>query len=176
MGKKLRPAGLAVLAALCYGISAPFSKLLLGQLSPTMLAALLYLGAGAGMLVILLARRVVCGFTCDTRAAAGLRRLRTEHLLLHIGSARAWRGEDKRLLRLCAVHRRGAVLRRVFRAAVALIHNCACGNDCGRVPRGFGESRAPAPPYSRNPRPQAQPHAGYASHARSLRRLKPRIL
>lgn len=43
---------LAVLAAVLYGISAPFSKLLLGHVPPTRMAALLYLGAGMGMLVV----------------------------------------------------------------------------------------------------------------------------
>ena len=42
----------ALIAALCYGLSAPFSKLLLRQLSPMFLAALLYLGAGLGMLSV----------------------------------------------------------------------------------------------------------------------------
>lgn len=42
----------ALLAAACYGISVPFSKLLLAEISPTFMAALLYLGAGAGMLLI----------------------------------------------------------------------------------------------------------------------------
>ncbi len=42
----------AILAAVFYGISAPFSKVLLQRLSPTLLAALLYLGVGLGMLAI----------------------------------------------------------------------------------------------------------------------------
>lgn len=50
------PILLAILAALFYGISAPFSKLLLTYISPTWMAALLYLGAGFGMLVIRLIR------------------------------------------------------------------------------------------------------------------------
>lgn len=41
----------AILAAAFYGISAPVSKLLLVKLHPTFMAALLYLGAGLGMLV-----------------------------------------------------------------------------------------------------------------------------
>ena len=40
----------AVLAAALYGISSPISKLLLVELPPAFLAALLYLGAGIGML------------------------------------------------------------------------------------------------------------------------------
>ena len=39
----------AILAASFYAISAPFSKILLDYVSPAMLAALLYLGAGVGM-------------------------------------------------------------------------------------------------------------------------------
>lgn len=50
--KSMSAVGFAILAALLYGISAPASKLLLKELSPTMMAALLYLGAGLGMLFI----------------------------------------------------------------------------------------------------------------------------
>lgn len=49
--------GLAILAAALYGISAPISKLLLVELSPTFMAALLYLGAGMGMIGLNLYRR-----------------------------------------------------------------------------------------------------------------------
>ena len=42
----------AVLAALLFGINAPFSKLLLNEIHPLFLAALLYLGAGLGMTVL----------------------------------------------------------------------------------------------------------------------------
>lgn len=49
---------LAVLAAALYAINSPFSKLLLRYVPPTLMAGLLYLGAGAGMLLIALARRV----------------------------------------------------------------------------------------------------------------------
>ncbi len=42
----------AILAAALYALNSPFSKLLLGKIPPTMLAALLYFGAGAGMLLI----------------------------------------------------------------------------------------------------------------------------
>ena len=45
----------AVLAAAFYALNAPFSKLLLGSVSPAMMAALLYLGAGFGMAVLQLA-------------------------------------------------------------------------------------------------------------------------
>lgn len=42
----------AILAAALYAINAPFSKLLLRTISPTMMAALLYLGAGIGLIII----------------------------------------------------------------------------------------------------------------------------
>ena len=48
----------AVLAAAFYALNAPLSKVLLGQVGPAMLAALLYLGAGAGMLLLQGARRL----------------------------------------------------------------------------------------------------------------------
>ena len=46
---KRKPIVFAILAAALFALSAPFSKLLLTQISPTMLAALLYLGAGIGI-------------------------------------------------------------------------------------------------------------------------------
>lgn len=42
----------AILAALLYGLSSPISKLLLSKLSPIFMAALLYLGAGFGILLL----------------------------------------------------------------------------------------------------------------------------
>ncbi len=47
----------AVFAAALYGISSPLSKLLLRELPPTLMAALLYLGAGIGMLAVKWARQ-----------------------------------------------------------------------------------------------------------------------
>lgn len=44
---------LAILAAVLYGISTPFSKILLSKLEPTLIASLLYFGAGIGMLSVL---------------------------------------------------------------------------------------------------------------------------
>jgi drug/metabolite transporter (DMT)-like permease len=49
---RIHPILLALLAALLFGASAPFGKLLLGQVEPIMLAALLYLGCGFGLLII----------------------------------------------------------------------------------------------------------------------------
>ena len=42
----------AILAAALYAINLPLSKLLLRHTSPTMMAALLYLGAGLGLLLL----------------------------------------------------------------------------------------------------------------------------
>jgi len=46
------PILLAIIAAACYGVGSPVSKLLLQELPPTFVAALLYLGAGLGMAVV----------------------------------------------------------------------------------------------------------------------------
>ncbi|HYE81722.1 MAG TPA: EamA family transporter [Clostridia bacterium] len=51
-------AGQAILAAALFGMSAPFSKLLLEKISPIMLSSLLYLGAGMGMLIVYSLRRI----------------------------------------------------------------------------------------------------------------------
>ncbi len=42
----------AVLAAALFGASTPFSKVLVGEMDPILLAALLYLGAGAGLFLL----------------------------------------------------------------------------------------------------------------------------
>lgn len=47
---------LALLAAALYAINSPLSKILLGYMPPTLMAGFLYLGAGAGMLVLALIR------------------------------------------------------------------------------------------------------------------------
>jgi drug/metabolite transporter (DMT)-like permease len=43
-------------AAFLFGVSTPFSKLLLEHMSPVMLGGVLYLGSGIGLLVIRLLR------------------------------------------------------------------------------------------------------------------------
>lgn len=48
---------LAVLAAALYALNSPFSKLLLEYVPSTLMAGFLYLGAGAGMLIIALLRK-----------------------------------------------------------------------------------------------------------------------
>ncbi len=52
MGNKKTGISMAILAAGLYGISSPASKLLLAEIPPTLMAALLYLGAGFGMLMV----------------------------------------------------------------------------------------------------------------------------
>lgn len=49
---------LAILAAALYALNAPLSKLLLAYMPPTLTAGFLYLGAGVGMGVLALVRRV----------------------------------------------------------------------------------------------------------------------
>ena len=48
----------ALLAALLYAINSPFSKLLLGHVSSTMMAAFLYLGAGIGLFTVGFVRKL----------------------------------------------------------------------------------------------------------------------
>ena len=48
----------AVLAAALYAINAPFSKILLDFMPPTLMAGFLYVGAGVGMVLIALVRKI----------------------------------------------------------------------------------------------------------------------
>lgn len=48
---------LAILAAAFYAVNAPFSKLLLNDMPPTLMAGFLYIGAGLGMGIIALLRK-----------------------------------------------------------------------------------------------------------------------
>ena len=50
---------MAVLAAALYALNSPISKLLLGQVPSTMMAALLYLGAGSGLLMVRLFQKQI---------------------------------------------------------------------------------------------------------------------
>ncbi len=56
MKQKHLATAFAILAAALYAINIPFSKLLLTQVAPTMMAALLYLGAGLGLALYRLLR------------------------------------------------------------------------------------------------------------------------
>jgi drug/metabolite transporter (DMT)-like permease len=47
----------AILAALCYGISSPAAKIILANVPPVLMAGMLYLGAGLGMLAVNVFRR-----------------------------------------------------------------------------------------------------------------------
>lgn len=47
----------AVLAATLYAVNAPFSKVLLNYMPPTLMAGFLYIGAGIGMIIIALTRK-----------------------------------------------------------------------------------------------------------------------
>src|SRR5438105_2284122 len=52
-----RGVGFALLAAVLFGVSAPFAKLLLRAASPQLLAGLLYLGSGVGLTLVWFIRR-----------------------------------------------------------------------------------------------------------------------
>lgn len=49
---------MAIFAAVLYAVSSPFSKILLNEIPPTLMAGFLYLGAGIGMSLIAVSRRV----------------------------------------------------------------------------------------------------------------------
>lgn len=49
---------LALLAATLYALNAPFSKILLGYMPPTLMAGFLYIGAGLGMVIIAFTRKI----------------------------------------------------------------------------------------------------------------------
>ena len=49
---------MAILAAVLYAVSSPFSKVLLNEMPPTLMAGFLYLGARIGMSLIAISRRV----------------------------------------------------------------------------------------------------------------------
>lgn len=51
-----RSVAYALLAAALFGASTPFAKLLVGALSPVLLAGLLYLGSGVGLVLVRLIR------------------------------------------------------------------------------------------------------------------------
>ena len=47
--KTIAPMLMAIIAAALFGASAPLSKLLLGEIAPTLMASFLYLGSGVGL-------------------------------------------------------------------------------------------------------------------------------
>lgn len=57
--RKLYPPVQAILAAVLFGASTPLSKLLLGEIDSIVLAALLYLGSGVGIGVLLISRKYI---------------------------------------------------------------------------------------------------------------------
>lgn len=63
MARSALPKGVvyALLAAALFGASTPFSKTLLGQVAPVMLAGLLYLGSGLGLLIWFVLRALAAG-------------------------------------------------------------------------------------------------------------------
>ena len=64
---RTRPVLFALLAALLFGLNAPAAKLLVARVNPLFMAALLYLGAGVGMLALGWLRRGTAGDTRESR-------------------------------------------------------------------------------------------------------------
>ena len=58
---------MAILAAALYAVNAPFSKILLSFMPPTLMAGFLYLGAGAGMIAVAAVRRVRGGERAESK-------------------------------------------------------------------------------------------------------------
>ncbi|MCP4024128.1 MAG: DMT family transporter, partial [Desulfobacteraceae bacterium] len=57
----------AILAALLFGLNIPLSKILIQTIPPLMMAALLYLGAGLGMLIVDIGNRAFFSKTREAR-------------------------------------------------------------------------------------------------------------
>ena len=57
--EQIKPTLFALLAAALYAVNSPLSKLLLEDVPATMMAALLYLGAGIGVSLMTLARKAM---------------------------------------------------------------------------------------------------------------------
>jgi len=71
---------MAILAAILYGLSSPISKLLVVEIPPTLMASLLYLGAGCGMLIV----KIVKGFCREEQVEAKLTRNEMPFVILMI--------------------------------------------------------------------------------------------
>ncbi|HEY5560551.1 MAG TPA: DMT family transporter [Clostridiaceae bacterium] len=56
---KFYPVMMALLASTLFGVSAPITKILLGQIEPIPLASLLYLGSGLGLLIFQIVNRII---------------------------------------------------------------------------------------------------------------------
>ena len=59
----------ALVSALLFGASTPFAKLLLGAIDPWMLAGLLYLGSGIGLVALRIGRHVMAARLLKRRCA-----------------------------------------------------------------------------------------------------------
>lgn len=68
MIKSVYPKLQAITAAMLFGVSAPLSKLLLGDIEPVLLAALLYLGCGFGLLLLRILQKVLTNHSAKEAA------------------------------------------------------------------------------------------------------------
>jgi hypothetical protein len=84
-------APIALASAVLFGATAPFAKLLLGEVEPQLLAGLLYLGAGIGLTVVHFGR---AGFGIPAPGAP----LRIRDVPWPGGGCALWRGGGAALL------------------------------------------------------------------------------
>ena len=75
-----------VAAALLFGASTPLAKLLAGEISPLLLAGLLYLGSGLGLGMLLLLRYLGAGRRCEATAAVAISRADLPWLLAAVAA------------------------------------------------------------------------------------------
>ena len=78
---KLHAAAPALAAALLFGASTPLAKVLTGNLSPLLLAGLLYVGSGIGLGVLLLGRQLLARGGSLPSASPGIPRAELPWLL-----------------------------------------------------------------------------------------------
>src|SRR5580693_5528525 len=70
----------ALIAALLFGASTPLAKLLLHDVSPLLLAGLLYAGSGLGLLLVLALRALRSGHSASGPSGSSMRRPSAAHL------------------------------------------------------------------------------------------------
>ena len=86
----MRVAAPALVAALLFGASPPLAKVLTGDISPLLLAGLLYLGSGLGLGVLLLTRRLKALDSVQPVAAMKIPRAELPWLLGAVVAGACW--------------------------------------------------------------------------------------
>ena len=125
---------LVLAACVCWGFENNCTRMM-SQSDPLEIVVLKGFGSGLGSLVIAFAVPPGAAL-CARVTPSGLSRLWPQHLLLRLRPAAAGCGKDQRLLRDCAVYRRGAVARAFPGVAGAVVLGCPGDHGSGGVPRG----------------------------------------